>query len=563
MYLPTTMEEIRNLGWTHPDIILVSGDSYIDSPYIGVAAIGKVLYQAGYKTAIICQPDITTGEDITRLGEPGLFWAVTAGSVDSMVANYTASGRKRRTDDYTPGGKNNRRPDRATIVYTNLIKRYYKSRKPIVLGGIEASLRRIAHYDYWSNRVRGSVLIDAKADYLLFGMAERSILEMAACLKTKGDPTGLRGICYIAAEPPKDAIKLPSYEESAKDKEKFTQMFHTFYQNNDPVTARKLTQKHGARYLVQNPPAYYLNSRELDKINRLNYMRDVHPFYAKQGRVKALDTIRFSILTHRGCYGECNFCAISVHQGRKVRWRNPESIINEAEEIAGHPDFKGIIHDVGGPTANMYGIECKRKDREGCCTNKRCLYPEICDELLVNHSRQTNLLRAITKIDGVKKVNVASGVRYDMVMSDKKCGTVYLNNLVENHVSGQLKIAPEHTETHILDLMGKPSVDRLTAFKRKFYQATKKAGKKQFLTYYVIAAHPGCSERDMKNLSNFAHSELGILPEQVQIFTPTPSTYSTLMYWTGRDPFSGKQLYVERKIKGKVRQKNALSARRH
>ena len=563
MYLPTTMEEIRNLGWTHPDIILVSGDSYIDSPYIGAAVIGRVLYQAGYKTAIICQPDITSGEDITRLGEPGLFWAVTAGSVDSMVANYTASGRKRRTDDYTPGGKNNRRPDRATIVYTNLIKKYYKSQRPIVLGGIEASLRRIAHYDFWSDQVRRSILFDAKADYLLYGMADRSIVELANSIRDESDPKKLRGLCYISGTPPVNSLDLPAFEKAAQDKEKFTQMFHLFYKNNDPVTAKVLVQKHGSRYLVQNPPAYHLNSKELNAIHKLRYMRDVHPFYAKQGKIKALETIQFSILTHRGCYGECNFCAISVHQGRKIRWRSPESIINEAEEIAGHPDFKGIIHDVGGPTANMYGIECKRKDREGCCTNKRCLYPEICDELPVNHSRQTTLLRAITRIKGVKKVNVASGIRYDMVMSDKKCGMVYLNNLVKNHVSGQLKIAPEHTETHILDLMGKPSADRLTAFKRKFYQATKKAGKKQFLTYYMIAAHPGCSERDMKNLSNFALSELGIRPEQVQIFTPTPSTYSTLMYWTGRDPFTGKELYVEKNIKGKVRQKNSLSAGRH
>jgi uncharacterized radical SAM protein YgiQ len=562
MYLPTTNNEIEQLGWKQPDIILVSGDSYIDSPYIGVAVIGKVLSKAGYKVGIICQPDVKSEKDIIRLGEPALFWAVTAGSIDSMVANYTASGKKRRTDDYTPGGINNRRPDRASIVYTNLIKQYFKSRKPIVLGGIEASLRRIAHYDYWSDKVRGSILFDTKADFLLYGMAERSVIELAQCIKENGDARNVRGLCYISSEPPSQSTVLPDFEIAAKNKEKFAEMFHVFYQNNDPVTAKTLIQKHGTRYLVQNPPAFHLNTSELDEVYKIKYMRGVHPYYENLGKVKALDTIRFSILTHRGCYGECNFCAISVHQGRKVRWRSMQSIVDEARELTSHSDFKGTIHDLGGPTANMYGIECKRKDREGCCTDKRCLYPDICDELPVNHSRQTTLLKTINQIDGIKKVNVASGIRYDMIVDDQKSGPAYLDNLVSNHVSGQLKIAPEHSETHILGLMGKPSNNNLTSFKKKFYQATKKAEKKQFLTYYMIAAHPGCSDKDMKDLRNFALSELGILPEQVQIFTPTPSTYSTLMYWTGRDPFTNRPVYVERGLKGKMRQKNYLSMKR-
>ncbi len=554
---------MTSLGWNRLDIILVSGDSYIDSPYIGVAVIGKILSHAGFRVGVICQPDIKTEKDITRLGEPELFWAVTAGSVDSMVANYTASGKKRRSDDYTPGGKNDRRPDRATIIYTNLIKRYYKSRKPIVLGGIEASLRRVAHYDYWSDKIRGSILFDAKADYLLYGMAERSVVELAECIKRDGDPEKIRGLCYISSEVPQERIELPDFNEVAGDKEKFTQMFHTFYQNNDPVTAKTLIQKHGTRYLVQNPPALHLNMAELDEIHKIKYMRDAHPFYKDQGKIKALDTIRFSILTHRGCYGECNFCAISVHQGRKVRWRSMQSIIDEAREIAADPDFKGTIHDVGGPTANMYGFECKRKDREGCCTDKRCVFPDICDELPVNHSSQTTILKAIKGIKGVKKVNVASGIRYDMIVNDQRSGRTYLDNLVEHHVSGQLKIAPEHSETHVLDMMGKPSNENLTEFKRQFARATKKAGKKQFLTYYMIAAHPGCTETDMKSLRKYALSELGILPEQIQIFTPTPSTYSTLMYWTGRDPFSGKPVFVEKSVKRKNKQKDIITGKKH
>ncbi len=555
-FLPTLPEELKERAWDSLDIILVTGDSYIDSPFIGTAVIGRVLEEAGYRVGIIAQPDINTPNDICRLGEPKLFWGVTGGSVDSMVANYTALKKRRKNDDYTPGGINDRRPDRAVISYTNLIRRFHKNTTPIVLGGIEASLRRIAHYDYWSNSIRRSILFDAKADFLLYGMAEGAVLELAAVLKNGGDPKNINGLCYISREPPEqDAVLLPTFEDVVEDKSAFIQMFHTFYANNDPATALRLAQKHGDRFLIQNPPAAYLNQDRMDAIASLPYQRAQHPYYEKQGAVKALETIRFSISTHRGCYGECNFCAIAVHEGRTVRWRSAASIHREAEEITRHPEFKGIIQDLGGPTANMYGFECAKKLRKGVCPDKRCLFPSICSVLKPDHSAQINLLRSIRSIPGVKKVFVSSGIRYDLVLEDEAYGMPYLKEIVEHHVSGQMKVAPEHIENHVLSLMGKPGRQSLVRFKEKFDALSAKAGKKQYLTYYLIAAHPGCTDADMRQLKRFATHELHISPEQVQIFTPTPSTYSSLMYYTGLDPFTLKPIYVETDPTRKERQK--------
>ncbi len=559
MYLPVTRKEMHRFGWKDLDVILVTGDSYIDSPYVGVVVIGKVLLNAGYRVGIIAQPDIESGEDIGALGEPKLFWGVTAGCIDSMVANRTATGRKRKRDDYTPGGLNNRRPDRASIVYSNLIRRHYKNTVPLVLGGIEASLRRIAHYDFWSDRIRRSILFDAKADYLLFGMAEGSVVELADCLARAGDPRFIRGLCYVSREKPEGCLEIPSFQESARDKEAFTEMFHAFYRNNEPVTALPLAQIQDTRYLIQNPPARYLSDQELDAVYNLEYERDLHPFYRKQGEVKALETIRFSIASHRGCYGECNFCAIAVHEGRTVRWRSEHSILQEARQIASHPGFKGTIMDVGGPTANMYGFECSRKFEKGPCPDKRCLFPAACAGLNIDHGRQLSLLKSIREVKGVRKVVVASGIRHDLVLADGKNGYRYLQEIFRHHVSGQMKIAPEHSEEHVLRLMGKPGRDSLLEFKRQFGELTKKEGKNQFLTYYMIAAHPGCTDSDMAKLRSFARRELKLLPRQVQVFTPSPSTYSTLMYWTGRDPFSGKSLFVEKGAGGRDRQKRTLT----
>lgn len=558
MYLPTTAEEFKQLGWQQADILLVSGDSYIDSPFIGAAVIGKALAQAGFKVGIIAQPDLNTPDDITRLGKPRLFWGVTGGCVDSMVANYTASRKKRRTDDYTPGGVNDRRPDRAVIAYSNLIRRHFKNTVPIVLGGIEASLRRVTHYDFWSNALRRPILFDAKATYLLYGMAESSVVELANCLHSGGDPTSLRGLSYISNHAPEGYLQLPAHEEAAADKMAFIELFHMFYQNNDPVSASGLCQRVGDRMLVQNPPAPYPDQAGMDAIHAQPYELDQHPYYARQGAVRALETIRFAISTHRGCYGECNFCAIAVHEGRTVRWRSEQSILAEAERIAAHPDFKGYIQDVGGPTANMYGFECAKKLKLGSCPDRRCLYPEICPALKIDHSRQVSLLRKIRKIPGVKKAFVASGIRYDMVLKDKAHGREYLKEIVDFHVSGQLKVAPEHTDDAVLRRMGKPGARSLLEFKQMFDELNREAGRNQFLTYYLIAAYPGCSDAEMRQLRQFAGEKLHIHPEQVQIFTPTPSTYGSLMYYTEMDPFTLEPLFIEKDPVRKERQKQIV-----
>ena len=554
-FLPTTLKEVKQRGWDALDVVLVSGDSYIDSSYIGAAVIGRVLEKAGYRVGIIAQPDITSPEDITRLGEPRLFWGVTGGSVDSMVANYTASRKKRRRDDYTPGGVNDRRPNRAVIAYTNLIRHYFKGTAPIVLGGIEASLRRVAHYDFWDDAIRRSILFDAKADYLLYGMAERSVVQLADALKSREDGTRVRGVCYIAKEPPGGYLELPPYEQVSGDKNAFIDMFHAFYKNNEPLNARGLVQQHGNRYLVQNRPAEYLSQAEMDAVYALPYQRAQHPYYEKQGTVRALETIRFSINSQHGCYGECNFCSIAVHEGRTVRWRSEKSIIAEAEAIAQLPDFKGYILDVGGPTANMYGFECPIKLKGGACQDKRCIYPVVCGALKPDHGKQIALLKHLRKIPGVKKVFVGSGIRYDLVLEDKQHGDAYLQEITRHHVSGQLKVAPEHSEDAVLSAMGKPGHADLLEFKRKFDQFSKEAGKDQYLTYYLIAAHPGCRDEDMRQLKQFASRELHISPEQVQLFTPLPSTYSALMYYTGMDPFTREPIFVEKDAGRRERQK--------
>ncbi len=559
MFLPSTRKECRALGWKRLDIILVTGDAYIDSPFIGVAVIGRVLLDAGFRVGIIAQPAIDTGADITRLGEPLLFWGVSGGCIDSMVANRTASGRRRRRDDYTPGGRNDRRPDRAVLVYANLIRTHFKKTRPIVLGGIEASLRRISHYDYWSDRIRRSVLVDAKADYLLYGMAERSVVELARCLQKGDDPRFIRGLCHLAREVPPEALLLPGHDEVVADHQAFTRMFSGFYHNQDPLTGRILAQRQDSRYLVQNPPQPPLSPAELDRVHELAYERDLHPHDRAMGQVRALETIRFAITTHRGCYGECNFCAIAVHQGRVVHCRSRESILREAHAIAAHPRFRGVITDVGGPTANMYGFECRRKTARGSCRKKRCLFPGVCPAMGIDHGPLLGLLRELRQVPGIRKVVVASGIRYDMILADGKNGRAYLREVIRHHVSGQMKVAPEHCLEHVLACMGKPGVEPLLCSRDLFYRITRQEGLDQFLTYYIIAAHPGCTLADMREMKKFARSRLRILPRQVQIFTPTPSTWSTLMYLTGRNPFTGEACFVEKTFQGRERQKQVLT----
>jgi uncharacterized radical SAM protein YgiQ len=558
MFLPTTPEELKKLKWDKLDVILVTGDAYIDSPFIGVSVIGRVLSAAGFRVGIIAQPDWQSRKDISRLGEPKLFWGITGGCMDSMVANYTATKKKRQSDDLTAGGKNDRRPDRAVVVYANLIRQYFKNTKPLVLGGVEASMRRVAHYDFWSDSVRRSILFDTRADVLVYGMAEKAILELAQRMKAGLNIKDIRGVCYISPDSPPDYIELPSYEEVVADKKSFSRMFNTFYQNNDPLTAQGLFQKHGPRFLVQNPPQSHLTVEELDKIYALDFTRNVHPFYEAQGKVKAMETIKFSITSHRGCYGECNFCSIGLHEGRTVISRSEKSIINEANKIAALPDFKGYILDVGGSTANMYGIECLKKQERGACKNKRCLYPQVCNSMKADHGRQINLLKNLRNIKGVKKVFVASGVRYDLLLSDKKHCSGYMQELVKHHISGQLKIAPEHISPGTLKLMGKPQAQSLIIFKQMFENFSKSSEQKQYLTYYFIAAHPGCTEDNMRELKSFASKELKTNLRQVQIFTPLPSTYSSVMYFTDTDPATGRKIFAEKNTEKKQRQKNIV-----
>ena len=558
-FLPTTRAEMDARGWTQCDVILISGDAYIDSPFIGVAMVGRMLERMGYKVGMIGQPDINSDEDIKRLGEPRLYWGVSGGSVDSMVSNYTATKKFRNSDDYTPGGKNNKRPDRALSVYCNLIRRHFKNTVPLVLGGIEASLRRVSHYDYWSNKLKKPILFDSKADILIYGMGEIALEQLTRALAEGRDYRDIRGVCYIAKEPNHEYIQLPSHADCLVDKEKYIDLFDDFYDHNDPISARGLCQPVDTRFLIQNPPCDYLNEDEMDENSNLPFTRELHPYYAKDGKVRCLETIKFSIMTHHGCWGECNFCAIGVHQGRTIRTRSEKNILQEAKDFNQYKDYKGIISDVGGPTANMYGYECNKKLKLGTCDHQRCVdATHLCSSMKPDHSRNINLLRQVRQVEGVRKAFVASGVRYDLITEDKKHGYSYLKEMVKHHISGQMKVAPEHTEQHVLELMGKPGKQTLIDFKKLYDKLNKDMGKKQFLTYYLIAAHPGCTEKDMHSLKDFTTNELKMNPEQAQVFTPTPSTYSAVMYYTEMDPKTRKKIFVEKDTKRKEKQKNIV-----
>jgi len=558
-FLPTTREEMNALGWEQCDVILISGDAYIDSPFIGVAVVGRMLEKLGYKVGIIGQPDIKSETDIKRLGEPKLYWGVSGGSIDSMVSNYTATKKFRNSDDYTPGGVNNKRPDRAVLVYTNLIRRFYKNTVPIVLGGIEASLRRVTHYDFWQNKLKKPILFDSKADIIVYGMGEIALRELTDAIAKGEDYRDIRGICYIAKETKPEFHQLPSFDDCIKDKEKYIDLFDLFYDNNDPIAATGLAQKVDTRYAIQNPPCDYLNESEMDEVSSLPFTRELHPYHRPDGKVKCLETIKFSIMTHQGCWGECNFCAIGVHQGRTIRTRSETSIVQEAKDFREYKDFKGIISDLGGPTANMYGYECNKKLKLGTCDHQRCVdSTHLCKSMKVNHGRLIEMNKKVREIPGIRKAFVASGIRYDLINEDKKQGYNYLKSLVKDHISGQMKVAPEHTEQHVLNLMGKPGKETLVDFKKLYDKLNKEMGKKQFLTYYLIAAHPGCEEKDMHELKRFTTQELKMNPEQAQVFIPTPGTYSAVMYYTEMDPVTRKKIFVEKNIKRKEKQKEIV-----
>lgn len=559
MFIPTTPEEVRSRGWSSLDVILVSGDTYTDNGYNGTALIGHWLIDHGFRVGVIAQPDMESGDDITRLGTPDLFWSVSAGCVDSMVANYTPTKKFRKEDDFTPGGVNDRRPDRATIAYTNLIKKHAKG-KPVFLAGIEASLRRIAHYDFWSDSVRRSVLFDAKADGIVYGMTELATLELARRIRDGMEWKDVKGVCYASSAAPDGYVHMPTFEHVKDDRFAFMKAFSIFKDNCDPLTAKGLVQKHGDRFLVQNPPQRNLTPEELDSLYESDFEDAVHPFYAKYGKVKAMDTVRNSITTHRGCYGNCSFCAIAAHQGTTVVSRSEDSIIREVKRMASRPRFNGTIQDVGGPTANMYGIECMIKQTKGRCNDRRCLGNKPCPRMPIDHSRQVELLRRISEVDGVRKVFVNSGIRYDMVVVDKRSGKGYLDAIVSKHVSGQMKVAPEHISPNVLRMMGKPDVTVLDEFRRMFECSVAESGRDLYLTYYFMAAHPGCSEDDMKDLARYSGTVLRIHPEQVQVFTPTPSTYSTAMFRTAKD-LKGRDVRVEKSIQRRQRQKEIVTGR--
>lgn len=564
MFLPTTRDEMRKLGWNHVDVILVTGDAYVDTPYSGTAVIGQVLLKHGFRVAVLSQPDVNDPNAFRALGEPRLYWGISAGCVDSMVANYTATGRRRHQDDFTPGGENNRRPDRAVIAYANAVRAAFKPARPIVIGGIEASLRRIAHYDFWSDKVRRPVICDAKADILSYGMGERSMVQLAEAIRDGADWHGIRGICYLTSkDPPADAVALPSFADvSAKTddgRRAFLKAHRLFAANQEPVTAKTLVQQVDLRWLVHNPPTLPLETDELDAVHDIPYMLDAPPSIRAQGPIRALDTVRFSVTTHRGCYGNCRFCAITVHQGRRVVSRSQKSIVDEVARFTQHPKFRGVVADVGGPTANMYGFDCPRKAKLGACPDKECLFPSCCPALKPDHGPQLGLLKKLRDLPGVRHIFVASGIRPDLVAADARNGCEYVAALAKYHVSGQLKLAPEHVVDHVLAAMGKPGVKTLLKFKEQFDNVSRRLGRKQFLTYYFIAAHPGCTEADMRELKRFATQNLKLNPEQVQIFTPTPLTAATAMYYTGLDPDTGRPVYVERGLGGKQRQKDVLT----
>ena len=545
-FLPVTKKEMIERGWDEVDFVYLTGDAYVDHPSFGAAIISRLLESRGYRVGIIPQPDWRKKESIQIFGEPRLGFLVTAGNMDSMVNHYTVSKKHRQKDAYSPGGQMDLRPDMPTIVYSNLIRQTYK-KTPIILGGIEASLRRLSHYDYWENRVRHSVLLDSGADLISYGMGEHSIIQIAEALQS-GIPvneiTYVPGTVYKAGDLSRayDPIELPSYDEVSKSKTSYAASFAIQYRNTDPFTAKPLAENYGSRgYIIQNPPAFPLTQQEMDDVYDLPYTGTYHPMYEKQGGIPALEEIRFSLTSNRGCFGGCNFCALTFHQGRILQTRSHASILKEAESMTRDPDFKGYIHDVGGPTADFRQPSCQKQLTKGVCQNRQCLFPEPCPNLTVDHSDYVSLLRKLRNVPGVKKVFVRSGVRFDYVMADKN--PVFLQELVEHHVSGQLRVAPEHVSDHVLHYMGKPSHQIYQRFLSAYEKANAQTGKKQYAVPYFMSSHPGCTMKEAVKLAEYVR-DLGFTPEQVQDFYPTPSTLSTCMYYTGIHPLTGEKVYV-------------------
>lgn len=562
-FLPVCRADMEERGWDKVDFVYVIGDAYVDHPSFGHAVISRVLESRGYRVGIISQPDWRDPSSITVYGEPRLGFLVTAGNMDSMVNHYSVSRRHRKTDAYTPGGEMGRRPDYACVVYGNLIRRTYK-KTPVILGGIEASLRRMAHYDYWSDRLKRSILLDSGADMISYGMGERSIVEIADALDA-GLPVD--EITYIPGTVVRvkdrdriaDAQFLPSYEELVKDRRKYAESFYIQYQNTDAFNGRQLAEPYSDRlFVVQNPPSAPLTTTEMDDVYGLPYTRTYHPSYEAKGGVPAISEIRFSLISSRGCFGGCSFCALTFHQGRIVQVRSHESLLKEAEEITMEKDFKGYIHDVGGPTANFRHPSCQKQLEHGVCRNRQCLFPKPCRNLDADHSDYVSLLKKLRAIPKVKKVFIRSGIRFDYLLADRR--KEFLRELCEYHVSGQLKVAPEHVSSPVLALMGKPEHRVYEEFTREFYRMNERIGKKQYLVPYLMSSHPGSTLKEAVELAEYCR-DLGYMPEQVQDFYPTPSTLSTCMYYTGLDPRTMKPVYVPRDPHEKAMQRALIQYR--
>ena len=562
-FLPVTKEEMLEKGLSQMDFVYVCGDAYVDHSSFGMSIITRVLESFGYSVGIICQPDWNNPESINVFGEPRLGFMVSAGNMDSMVNHYTVSKKRRHQDAYSPGGQIGKRPDYAVIVYCNLIRKTYK-KTPIIIGGIEASLRRLGHYDYWSNKVRRSILLDSGADIISYGMGEKSVVEIADALNSGmdvSDITFVDGTVFKTRNPDYlyDAVKLPDFEEIKNDKVKYAESFAIQYKNTDPFTGKRMYETYdGAMYVVVNKAAKPMTTMELDDVYALPYMRDYHPMYEKDGGIPAIKEIKFSLTSNRGCYGECNFCALTFHEGRIVQARSHESIIKEAKECINDKDFKGYIHDVGGPTAEFRKPACKKQLKYGACTNKKCLYPKPCENLEVDHSDYLSLLRKIRKIPGIKKVFVRSGFRFDYVVADKDKS--FLKELCKYHVSGQLRVAPEHISDNVLSKMGKPGVNIYDKFCKEFEKVNKELGLKQYIVPYLMSSHPGSTLKDAIALAEYLRS-LGYMPEQVQDFYPTPVTVSTCMYYTGIDPLTMNKVYVAKDPHEKAMQRALIQYR--
>ena len=545
-FLPICKKDMDERGIQQLDFVYVIGDAYVDHPSFGHAIISRVLEAHGYTVGIISQPDWKDDHSISILGEPRLGFLVAAGNMDSMVNHYTVSKKRRSTDAYTPGGVMGKRPDYATITYCNLIRRNYK-KTPIIIGGIEASLRRLAHYDYWSNSLKRSILLDSGADLLLYGMGERSIVEVADALNSGllvRDITFIDGTVYKTRkkEDIYDAIFLPDYSELKADKKNYAKSFYVQYQNTDPFSGKRLAESYDYKtFVVQNPPSKPLTIEEMDDVYALPYMRTYHPSYEKAGGVPAISEVKFSLVSNRGCFGGCSFCALTFHQGRIIQVRSHESIIEEAKMLTKEPDFKGYIHDVGGPTANFRAPACKKQLKHGACPNKQCLFPKPCDNLIADHRDYRALLKQLRALPGVKKVFIRSGIRFDYLLADKDQS--FLKELCEYHVSGQLKVAPEHISDAVLKYMGKPENSVYRRFVQSYQKMNEKIGRKQFLVPYLMSSHPGSTLKEAVELAEFLR-DFGYMPEQVQDFYPTPSTLSTCMYYTGVDPRTMEPVYT-------------------